>query len=548
MKKKLFSIIMCALMVMCLMPSMAFAEGGATEVADLNALKTELAKESPVSVKLTSDIENIGEIITIDGGKSVTIDLNGHTISFAEGDFFYLKHGTLELKGEGTVKEATPKYAPVIVAGSKTSTDADYSTLTVGKNVTLSGWDGIQIDYAGKSEEGNNHAYGVVVTVNGTLKANYDGDQAGSGIWINGDIKDTEGCVPKITLSDTSKIDASGQTGIYAAGYAEWTLEGDITAGQAVTAKSGKITINKGTYTSEGDGTKASAYDIPRDYATGSAYTGAAVGITSNDNYAKKLDLVINDGTFKSAYDWAVYEGIGKYEDGTMAATSSYATVAINGGDFEGYTELDKKGDAVRVTNAAEKNVITGGTFNADPTNYVAEGYQAVENNDGTWSIEPKTLTSIAITVKEPEIGKTPDYDYTWTVKSKDSGDSQVSFWLKIAKDKYEEGVFDNGWEVVGEKEKFQKDYYYMFVTAFEPKDGYRIGDEDPTATVNGKEAIVSVQNDRTTAYVIKIYGPLTEEAKSPATGDNSELGLFAVAGLISAVGVALVLRRKQSM
>ena len=35
---------------------------------------------------------------------------------------------------------------------------------------------------------------------------------------------------------------------------------------------------------------------------------------------------------------------------------------------------------------------------------------------------------------------------------------------------------------------------------------------------------------------------------KSPNTGDNSELGIFAVAGLISAVGVALVLRRKHSM
>ena len=35
---------------------------------------------------------------------------------------------------------------------------------------------------------------------------------------------------------------------------------------------------------------------------------------------------------------------------------------------------------------------------------------------------------------------------------------------------------------------------------------------------------------------------------KSPNTGDNNELGIFAVAGLISAVGVALVLRRKHSM
>ena len=37
-------------------------------------------------------------------------------------------------------------------------------------------------------------------------------------------------------------------------------------------------------------------------------------------------------------------------------------------------------------------------------------------------------------------------------------------------------------------------------------------------------------------------------KTKSPATADESELGVFAVAGLISAVGVALLLRRKQSM
>ena len=39
-----------------------------------------------------------------------------------------------------------------------------------------------------------------------------------------------------------------------------------------------------------------------------------------------------------------------------------------------------------------------------------------------------------------------------------------------------------------------------------------------------------------------------SDDAKSPATGDNNELGLFAFAGLISAVGVAFVLRRKHSM
>ena len=39
-----------------------------------------------------------------------------------------------------------------------------------------------------------------------------------------------------------------------------------------------------------------------------------------------------------------------------------------------------------------------------------------------------------------------------------------------------------------------------------------------------------------------------SDDAKSPATGDNNELGLFAFAGLISAVGVAFMLRRKHSM
>ena len=39
-----------------------------------------------------------------------------------------------------------------------------------------------------------------------------------------------------------------------------------------------------------------------------------------------------------------------------------------------------------------------------------------------------------------------------------------------------------------------------------------------------------------------------SDDAKSPATGDNKELGLFAFAGLISAIGVAFMLRRKHSM
>ena len=168
------------------------------------------------------------------------------------------------------------------------------------------------------------------------------------------------------------------------------------------------------------------------------------------------------------------------------------------------------------------------------------------------------TLSKIAITLKEPVIGETPATTFTSTVDAKGSATPAYTKWLKVAKDKYvKDDPGKSDWEPVGENEKFQKDYYYAFTTIFERNAGYKVSD-DFVATVNGKEADFTLTGTFRTeddemidgVGVAKYYGPLTEaeKAKSPATGDNNELGLFAVAGLISVAGVAFMLRRKHSM
>ena len=74
--------------------------------------------------------------------------------------------------------------------------------------------------------------------------------------------------------------------------------------------------------------------------------------------------ITINGGTYKSA---------GK------VITSMYdnTVVTINGGTFDGELWVTSGGSLV----------IYGGTFTAAPSAYVATGYQAVDNGDGTWTV-----------------------------------------------------------------------------------------------------------------------------------------------------------------
>ena len=90
----------------------------------------------------------------------------------------------------------------------------------------------------------------------------------------------------------------------------------------------------------------------------------------------------IECGTFYGGYS----SGVAKItvKDGTAASikVSKNATVVIQGGNYTG---------SIKVTTGGSGSLtITGGTFAADPSAYVPETYQAIQNADGTWTVIAK--------------------------------------------------------------------------------------------------------------------------------------------------------------
>lgn len=334
-------------------------------------------------------------IITLNDGGVTNINLNGHDIALtpdpavsAAQSGFIVNGATLNLTGEGKIYETAPYYSPVMVFGA-TEDVAEYSVVNVGKDVTMEGWSGVFIDY---NDTEPSKAYGIHITVEGTLNSVLDtSGSGGHGVYINGTIKNTEGNVPVITLTETSNVTSFGN-GIYAAGYANWNLAGNVTGGDSLSIKSGTFNITGGTYTATGEFADPAAAN-----GNGSENTGAALSVTSNRGYAQKTDITVSGGTFISENGYAFYEGIAVDANNTPddpsddkpAADASYATLAVSGGTFTGNSE---KG-AVSINEAEKKDVITGGMFSSDVSTYVpsthdeamisATAYIVGQYNDG---------------------------------------------------------------------------------------------------------------------------------------------------------------------
>lgn len=110
MRKRLISMVLAVSMAVSIMPAPAFASGGGqqsetvigqeidrqnssegySEVSSLDQL-TYTSKEC--KVRLTEDIE-MTVAVTVDNGKSLTIDLNGHTLTAPENSkAFWIRNG-----------------------------------------------------------------------------------------------------------------------------------------------------------------------------------------------------------------------------------------------------------------------------------------------------------------------------------------------------------------------------------------------------------------------------------------------------------------------
>lgn len=340
--------------------------GGVTTYYASVGQAVDSAKSGETVTVLKTSTEN--DSITIDDGRSVTVNLNGNDIGFAYQKHFTLRHGELNFTGKGRVHEAEGKayFGPVVVFGSPDEDLANYSVVNVGSDVTLEGWAGLFID-----QNSNKNNYGIVANVYGTLRSVRDvtGD-TGECLYVQGLIKHTEGNVAKINLSGAT-LDAGEGFGMYLAGYAEVLIENSTITASAegttgIEIRAGKLTINNSTVTG--------GMGEPTVNSNGNGFTTTNTAIAvAQHTTALPLEVTINGGTFTAGRAFAQVTPENN-------ADLSAIQVEITGGEFIGEVYAEDSRDFV-----------SGGAY-SEPVdksyldNLNAELYSETKNPDAPYS------------------------------------------------------------------------------------------------------------------------------------------------------------------
>ena len=346
-------------------------------VAEVNSqgfttLQAAIDAANGAEITLLADVKDCARI-TLSQGETVNINLNDHDIGFAQGDYFYIRHGTLNLTGNGEVYEQSPYYGAVLMKGGAEDV-SNYSVVTVGANVTLRGWAGLFID-----KNGNNN-YGIVANVYGTLESVKDTSGAGGhALYVNGTIKATEGNVPKITL-DGATLNTVAGNGMYLAGYAETSIRNSTITSSSegstgIEIRAGKLTITDSTVT----GGSGEFEAIPN--GNGSTTANVALAVVQHTTELP-LEVTINSGEFTGGA--ALFQqNVQKNEDEAVATIK----LDVRDGNFVG-----------QVYSENVENFISGGTF-SNTENFTSENYLTdsvkLENNEVT-PLGPTDEASVA--------------------------------------------------------------------------------------------------------------------------------------------------------
>lgn len=353
MKRKMLVIVAMIAMIF----SLSVVSAKEVEVNDaatlLAAFKT--AKSGDV-VKLIDNITyTLPERVLV--STDVTLNMNNHNIDFdgASVRSFTVQDGSLNIIGKGTISH--PEHNALNVRGTTDKTKVNYSTLKVGKDVTVNGLYGIAVFY---NPENKKLGYGVNVEFAGKIEKSTEG-----GITINGTLQNAEGA-PVINILDGAVIN-SEKTGLYAAGNGTWNIGNANITGKAsaMAIKAGKVNINGGTFTCTGES------EMPTEgYSNGINASGAAIQLESNKDYYGNVELIIKDGTFTSKNAVSIYEYLAK-----NIKQTNVNKIEILGGKFVSARgnnnfllseELDYKGVVE----------VSGGTFSANPVTYLKPAHK----------------------------------------------------------------------------------------------------------------------------------------------------------------------------
>ncbi|WP_173452456.1 fibronectin type III domain-containing protein [Eubacterium pyruvativorans] len=317
-KRKTFVSLLAALMVIAFMPVL----GGGTLYADVESGPANLAQGSSLesgTYKLTSDINST---ITVETGKEVKLDLNGHNIAVASGDAIVNK-GKLTIQGTGNVSASEGSHAAI-------ANHPDATCTVNGGTYSSANW------YAIKNL-GNMVIDGAVT------------------------VKKAEGS------TDTSSLIDNG-----------WYSNTDIVSGETVEAQPGKatLTIEYGNFTGK-SGSRSCSVVKNDDYGT-LVINGGTFDSTANSNAENAATILnwnvaeINGGLFKGQYT-LTNGGYGKN-------TADKGQITVNGGTFENTSSAF----GYSSKNIEDLITINGGTFKKEVNNQNGK-LSGVKVNGGTF-------------------------------------------------------------------------------------------------------------------------------------------------------------------
>lgn len=348
------------------------------DAAEANVLKT---------ITLGANISMpSGAVLLVNGNKNIELNLAGFNIT-EPADVYYpiqVIGGKLTIKGNGTI--AATSDAILKVEGSATDV-ANYSVLNVeyGVRMTSTGEYGVVVRQAGSTK----HSYGVVINFDGYVKVEH---ASGTAFWILGNIKDTEGNIPQITIGPHAElIGATDGVGYYAGGYAENTIQGSISGGAGIYAKAGEITIDGGHITAT-----SQDYSAPSNNTNGfTGGMGCAIVSDSNKGYAGDMNITI---TGDAELNTNAVEGYAIKETITNANQTLTESLVIESGTING----DLSTTAELHDNIVLNGTITGGTYSGNISDYIdpaATDLVETEPNSGVYTVK------VAVEVKLNSFG-----------------------------------------------------------------------------------------------------------------------------------------------
>lgn len=311
-----------------------YAQVGETKYATLQEAANAAAAGQTVTVLNDVDMTTHGNL-TVNEGKDIVLDMNGHSIKGANAD-----HKNIMVWGKLTLKDSKENSTGKIYA------ETPYQYGVYDKPLVYVGSKGEFVMESG-------HIYSVIP------EKTADNGQFGIGAY------------------DNSKVTINGGT-VESGWYA--------IAGNGSGVQTTAITINGGTLVSTAD------YAIYHpQFGTLTINDGAVVYGAAGAIAMKRGNLVVNGGTLTSkgigdTGNWG--DGTGNLGKAALNFCAPYGDVAatIKGGT------ITAEGDAVLIdAKPTEGKTVTlaieGGTYSSDVSKYCSPGYTATPNADGTYGI-----------------------------------------------------------------------------------------------------------------------------------------------------------------